>query len=45
MLTRQDQGDHAAVGLLQILLRNGVRIPEDLSVKGFDDAPSPVSPQ
>jgi DNA-binding LacI/PurR family transcriptional regulator len=31
--------DHMAVGLLQILVRNGVRIPEDVSVTGFDDAP------
>lgn len=31
--------DHTAVGVLQILVRNGVRIPEDVSVTGFDDAP------
>jgi DNA-binding LacI/PurR family transcriptional regulator len=31
--------DHTAVGLLQILVRNGVRIPEDVSTTGFDDAP------
>jgi len=31
--------DHTAVGVLQILARNGVRIPEDVSVTGFDDAP------
>lgn len=31
--------DNTAVGLLQILVRNGVRIPEDVSATGFDDAP------
>jgi DNA-binding LacI/PurR family transcriptional regulator len=31
--------DHAAVGLLQVLMRHGVRVPEDVSITGFDDAP------
>jgi DNA-binding LacI/PurR family transcriptional regulator len=31
--------DHAAVGLLHTLIRNGVRVPEEVSVAGFDDAP------
>jgi DNA-binding LacI/PurR family transcriptional regulator len=31
--------DHTAVGLLQILTRQGIRIPEDVSLTGFDDAP------
>lgn len=31
--------DHAAVGLLQVLVRNGVRVPQDVSITGFDDAP------
>jgi DNA-binding LacI/PurR family transcriptional regulator len=31
--------DQAAVGLLNTLIRKGVRVPEDISVAGFDDAP------
>ncbi|TCC36615.1 LacI family transcriptional regulator [Kribbella speibonae] len=31
--------DHAAFGLLNTLVRNGVRVPEDISIAGFDDAP------
>lgn len=31
--------DNAAVGLLQTLVRSGVRVPQDISVTGFDDAP------
>jgi len=31
--------DHAAVGLLQTLARAGIRVPEDLSITGFDDSP------
>jgi DNA-binding LacI/PurR family transcriptional regulator len=29
--------DQIAFGLLQVLVRNGVRIPEDISITGFDD--------
>lgn len=29
--------DQIAFGLLQVLVRSGVRVPEDLSVTGFDD--------
>lgn len=31
--------DQAALGVVETLLRHGVRIPEDVSVTGFDDAP------
>jgi len=31
--------DGAAFGVLQTLVRSGVRVPEDVSVTGFDDAP------
>jgi DNA-binding LacI/PurR family transcriptional regulator len=31
--------DHTAVGVLQVLIRNGVRVPQDVSITGFDDAP------
>jgi LacI family transcriptional regulator len=31
--------DHVALGVLEQLRRNGVRVPEDCSVMGFDDLP------
>jgi DNA-binding LacI/PurR family transcriptional regulator len=31
--------DHVALGVLEQLRRNGVRVPEDCSVVGFDDLP------
>lgn len=31
--------DMVAIGLMQTLVQNGVRVPEDVSVVGFDDVP------
>ncbi len=31
--------DMLAIGLIQTMLKNGIRVPEDISVVGFDDIP------
>ncbi len=31
--------DHSAAGFLQVVSRQGVRVPEDVSLTGFDDSP------
>ncbi|UOQ56955.1 LacI family transcriptional regulator [Leucobacter allii] len=36
--------DHCAIGVLQTLVRAGVRVPEDVSVIGFDDSTAAALP-
>lgn len=36
--------DHCAIGALQTLVRAGVRVPEDISVVGFDDSSAAALP-
>lgn len=36
--------DHSAVGALQTLVRAGVRVPEDVSIVGFDDSSAAALP-
>ncbi|WP_162231052.1 LacI family DNA-binding transcriptional regulator [Leucobacter musarum] len=36
--------DHSAIGALQTLVRAGVRIPEDVSIVGFDDSSAAALP-
>lgn len=36
--------DHCAIGALQTLVRAGVRVPEDISIVGFDDSSAAALP-
>ncbi len=36
--------DHCAIGALQTLVRRGIRVPEDLSIAGFDDSTAAALP-